>query len=322
VSAVPAHLSDLKSERYCGQLNASLPGSSMTNALGRPMRTMNLPGLPIGPVSVEECIKLYLSRLPADETPWPEVSPLLTAYMAWPNDEAQRGSFVATYLTQFIQDPAVAADEMIAADHPRMRDRIAFEKFGGLGAIARAAFARLIEEIVQVQSRWLLVADIYQLIVDMAYDDRIVLRRGASISKAVELCEIERKLPGHSQLRGAWSDFRDVAHLIAASAHLAHQGSAAPPAAHEASILKAIWIAPEAVVSLAAGYQQFGLEPKTVRKEAATLPPDTLWRIPPELTPEKPFIVFRRLMEAQLEHLRTRRARRSTSPRLHLRSRS
>ena len=62
--------------------------------------------------------------------------------------------------------------------------------------------------------------------VDMAFDERIALRRGASVSKAVDLCELERGLPGHSQLRGAWSEFRDVAHLLAAGAYLAHEGRA------------------------------------------------------------------------------------------------
>jgi hypothetical protein len=145
------------------------------------------------------------------------------------------------------------------------------------------------------------------MVVDMAHDDRIALRRGPSISKAIELCEIERTMPGHSQLRKAWSDFRDVAHLIAASACLAHEGLA-KAAAHEASILKAIWIAPDAVLALAAGFQESGLQPKAVRRESPSLRPDKLWRIPPGLVPKEPFVVFRRLTEEQLGHLRTRRA--------------
>ncbi|MGO9702133.1 MAG: hypothetical protein ACLPX7_23050 [Xanthobacteraceae bacterium] len=90
--------------------------------------------------------------------------------------------------------------------------------FGGLRSVAKPAFQRLTDEIAQVQRRWLLVADIFHKIVDLAYDDRIDLRGGPSISKAIELCEIEYTMPGHSQLRNAWTDFRDVAHLIAASA--------------------------------------------------------------------------------------------------------
>jgi hypothetical protein len=265
------------------------------------MRVMNLPELPVGPNSVEDCIRLYLNRLPADDALWPYVSLLLTAYMAWPNDESERDSFVATYLARFIQN----SDGGTVRGTP---DWIAFEKFGGLGAVAKPAFDHLTERIAQVQRRWLLVADIFQLIVDMAYDDRIALRRGSSISKAIELCEIERTMPRHSQLRKAWSDFRDVAHLIAASAHLAHEGIANATAAREASILKAVWIAPDAVLALAAGLQEFGLQPKAVRKESPVLRHDKLWRVPPEHLPNKPFVVFRRLTEKQLEYLRTRRA--------------
>jgi hypothetical protein len=269
---------------------------------------MNLPELPIGPDSVDECVRLYFNRLPADDALWPRVSLLLTAYMAWPNDEVRRDSCVATYLARFIQNSAQGtADDMPAAEAPKSLDWITFEKFGGLGAVAKPALDHLIEDIAQVQRRWLLVADIFQMIVDMAHEDRIALGRGPSISKAIELCEIERSMPGHSQLRKAWSDFRDVAHLISASAFLAHEGLA-EAAAHEASILKAIWLAPDAVLALAAGFQESGLQPKAVRKESSCLRPDKVWRIPPGLVPKKPFVVFRRLTEEQLGHLSTRRA--------------
>ena len=205
------------------------------------MRGMDLPELPVGLNSVEDCIRLYLNRLPADDAHWPQVSLLLTAYMAWPNDESERNSFVATYLARFVQNSdGSTASGTPAAIAFNSGDWIAFEKFGGLGAVAKPAFDHLTERIAQVQRRWLLVADIFQMIVDMAHDDRIALRRGSSISKAIELCEIERIMPRHSQLRKAWSDFRDVAHLIAASAHLAHEGIANATAAREASILKAV----------------------------------------------------------------------------------
>jgi hypothetical protein len=273
------------------------------------MRFMNLPELPVGPHSLEDCIRVYLKRLPADDALWPRVSLLLTAYMAWPNDEPKRDSFVATYLARFIQNSAgETSRDMSAANVPTSQDWVAFENFGGLGAVAKPAFDHLSEEIAQLQRRWLLVADIFQLIVDMAYDDRIDLRRGSSISKAIELCEIERTMPGHSQLRKAWSDFRDVAHLMAAGAHLAHEGIVNATAAHEASILKAVWIAPDAVLTLAAGFQEFGLQPKAVRKEPPILREDKLWRVPPQHLQNKPFVVCRRLTENQLEYLRTRRA--------------
>ena len=51
------------------------------------MPVMNLPQLPVGPGSVDKCVSLYLNRLPADDALWPRASLLLTAYMAWPDDE-------------------------------------------------------------------------------------------------------------------------------------------------------------------------------------------------------------------------------------------
>jgi hypothetical protein len=273
------------------------------------MRVMNLPELPVGPDSVEGYVQAYLNRLQADDARWPQASLLLTAYMAWPNNEPKRNSFVATYLAQVIQNSGgETSRHLSAASAPTSQDWIAFENFGGLGAVTKPAFDHLSEEIAQLQRRWLLVADIFQFIVDMTYDDRFTLRRGPSISKAIELCEIERIVPGHSQLRKAWSDFRDVAHLIAASGYLAHKGLADATTAHEASILKAVWIAPDGVLALAAGFQELGLQPKAVRKESPILRQDKLWRVPPEFLPNKPFVVFRRLTEKQMEYLRTRRA--------------
>jgi hypothetical protein len=82
--------------------------------------------------------------------------------------------------------------------------------FGGVSALAKPAFDQLTAEISELQRKWLLVADIFQMTVDMAFDERIALRRGPSLSKAVDLCEIERGLTGHSQLRGAWSVVLDL----------------------------------------------------------------------------------------------------------------
>jgi len=278
------------------------------------MRGMNLPQLPVQAHSLEQCVELYLERLSTDDFLRPDVSLLLTAYMAWPNEEADRDSFVATCQTRFIIAETGDGD----ASAPKVADAgesILVDKFGGFKAVAKPAFDYLSDKIARMQHRWLLVADIFQKIVDMAHDDNIELRRGSSISKAIDLCELERRMPGHSQLRKAWSDFRNVAHLLAASAYLAHEGIVHSAAtAHQASILNAIWVAPDAVLPLAAGLQDFGLQPKSIRGEAPILRPETVWRIPAHVVPEKPFIVFRRLTQAQLDFLSTRRVSKKYIP--------
>jgi hypothetical protein len=265
------------------------------------VRTMHLPELPVSAHSRDEYIELYLDRLAANKAPWPEAAMILTAYLAWPNRTERRNSFVATNLVR-LGGPANETGHPLDTQR-----RMVPEMFGGVNAIASAAFDELSNEITQFQRQWLLVSDIFQLIVDMAFDQRAVLRRGASISKAVDLCEFEHRLPGHSQLRAAWSEFRDVAHLLAASAHLAHEGVGQAGSADKASILNSIWIAPDIVLAFAHGLQEFGLQPKSVRKESSILDPDKLWRVPTSHKAEEPFIVFRRLTEAQLAFLNSRR---------------
>jgi hypothetical protein len=267
------------------------------------MRIMNLPKLSVGQRSADECVNTFLERLPGGEPLWPHVSILLTAYMSWPNDEQRRNGFVATCLTRL----GISSEE--GPKNPPLDSQVnaALERFGGMNALASVAFDQLSAEIAQIQRRWLLVADILQLVVDMAYEERAVLRRGASISKAIDLCECEQGLPGHSQLRGAWSEFRDVAHLLAAGAHLAHQVNARASAAEKESILNAIWIAPDSLIALAYGLQEFGLQPKPIAKESSILRPDELWRIPANQAPAEPFIVCRRLTEAQRDFLNSRR---------------
>jgi hypothetical protein len=94
---------------------------------------------------------------------------------------------------------------------------------------------------------------------------------------------------------------------VTAAAYLAHESLVHTIAAAEATILNAIWLAPDAVLALAHGLQVFGLQPKAIQKDQSTLQPDKLWRIPSTHGPKNPFIVFRRLTEDQLAFLSSRR---------------
>jgi hypothetical protein len=151
------------------------------------------------------------------------------------------------------------------------------------------------------------------MIVDIAHDDWTLLKRGPSISKAIELCELQHGMPGHSQLRRAWSDFRDVGHLIAASAFLAHE-ALDKVSSQEASILNAVWIAPDAVIALASGFQEFWSQHDLGKNEKGNTRRGDLWRIPFVHMPQAPLVVFRRLTEEQLEYLQTRRASKKYIP--------
>jgi hypothetical protein len=122
------------------------------------MRTMNLPELPVQPASADECVKICLQRLPADDASWPHASIILTAYLAWPNDAERRNSFVATHLVRFTRPSDAKASHAPADSHPT----VSLEVFGGINAVAKVAFDQLADEISQVQRKWLLTADIFQ----------------------------------------------------------------------------------------------------------------------------------------------------------------
>ena len=261
------------------------------------MRVMNLPAMPVTAKSRDDCIELYLKRLSANRSCSAHTSMLLTSYVAWPNDEERRNSFAASFLARFERGGANDVD----------LNSSGFTTFGGVAAMAEAALDHLSGEISQANRKWLMVADIFQLVVDMAYDERAILHRGPSISKAIDLCELEKVMRGHSQLRRAWSEFRDVAHLLTAAAYLAHESIVQGLAAEEASILNSIWLAPDAVLALAYGLQVFGLQPKAIRKEQPILRSDKLWRIPSTHGPKNAFIVFRPLTPEQLAFLSSTR---------------
>ena len=122
---------------------------------GDPMRIVNLPNIRTQLSSADECARIYLERLGGDDAPWPHVSLLLIAYIAWPNNEDRRDSFVASWLARLAGLSEKRANEPVLASPAD----VTFEMFGGLNAIANAALDQLLGEIGQVQRRWLLVAD-------------------------------------------------------------------------------------------------------------------------------------------------------------------
>jgi len=237
--------------------------------------------------------------------PFPRLTLLLIAYMAWPEDRAVRDKWMASHLAQFIS----ASGASLSADIG-LQNLEAFEMFGGLSALADAAQDKLLDQLVRNQSRWVHVADILQFVVDIEYDDRLHIQGGPSISKALDLTQRYDSSPTKTVFETSWRAYRHVAHLLAAAAWLSCE-SHKDAECQTGSLLTAALLAPEAVISLAASYQQFGLSMLSHGVRQPVLDPAHLWRVPirPEFLP----LPFRRLADVNLAYLSAeRRARRKS----------
>ena len=195
------------------------------------MRELTLPEIPPLPTSVDDCIALYCHRLRDGKTPLPNIAAILSGHMAWPNDQARRDQWMATLKARSIQNPGELLENLTTP-----------------------ALKHVSHEFSLQHAQWPHVADVLQMVVDMSYDTRPgdALRGGPSISKAVDLLENEKDVPTHAPLRSAWGKFRDVAHLITAAAFLAEKGQATGKP-HAGTIFNAVWLAPDATLSLASG---------------------------------------------------------------------
>lgn len=271
------------------------------------MRGMNLPTLPRPPSDVEECWTLYLSRI-AGPMPFPEASQLLVAYMAWPNDEEERNRWMATAIAFFVagQVPAPSPGQDL------------FDLFGGLRTVADSSFSPMMEKLVRIQHRWLRVADVMQMIVDIHYDKRGPIRGGASISKALDVLQNYNALPVKSRLARDWSDFRDVAHLIAAAGKIAAAGQQRTEQAEADALLTPVFYAPEVVLALGLAYQRFGLSFRSRVGSNPVLPPENLWCLSAEKDAAVLPLPVRQLSDADFDYLTKHRraaSKRRTAPR-------
>lgn len=219
------------------------------------------------------------------------ISPYLLAYMAWPNDDIERDQWIA----------AVRAAGLLAhADAAGVSDEIGHVRLKLIAIPALEAKAKKLEAL---QGAWSAVADIFQRLTDMATDVSLVLRKGPSISKAIDLCQADKNY-GRAQLERFWSQYRDVAHLITAAAFLASREKSGT-----GSIITAAWVSPDAVIGVADGFECFGLANKPHGAADTFLPSETTWRLPEHCCKQKPFLARRTLSEEQRQFLQSRKSR-------------
>lgn len=213
-------------------------------------------------------------------------SPYLVAYMGWPNDENKRNQWMT----------AIAAAGLLQTEE-------APDQLEPVRLLAEPALDAKATELESFQDAWTAVADVYQRLIDMATEDELVLRKGPSITKAIDLCQLDKQY-GRAQLERFWSQYRDVAHLAAAAAFLTTSENA-----DAGSIFSAAWISPDAVIGIADGLEMFGLSNKSHGATDTFLPSETTWRLPEHCCKEKPFLVRRKLSDEQKKFLIGRKSR-------------
>jgi hypothetical protein len=229
------------------------------------MRGMNLPLAVRIPSDFDEAIGVYRARLAAGLRVPSELSQLLMAYMAWPNDEESRDRWMASGNTRrwAFQD---------GVSGPR-----AISLFGGLESVAGEALDGVGGRLLAESNKWTAVADVMQIVVDVHFAG-LSLAGGASVSKAMTLCADDQSGLSEGQMRRHWSRFRDVAHLLAAGAVLATEGGG--------SIFTAAWHAPDSLLGVSAGYESFGLTFTPHGQRDPLLPPDSAWRLALSIRPK------------------------------------
>jgi hypothetical protein len=265
------------------------------------MRVMNLPDLQIVD-SLEFANGLHKSRIKRARSDSSgglhaplKASAYLVGYMAWPSNDEKRNRWMAAVISRYL------TDHRQGSEPPPM-----FPSFGGLKAISDPAFEAVSEDLSAIEMRWQAVADVFGRFIDMVADGGLQLRGGPSISKAKELCELDRTYK-RAQLERFWSEFRDVAHLVTAGAVLAH----AQPDSSARSIFLAAWLSPDAVIGIADWYENVGLRFKPHGVGDTVLPSETTWRIPEFYCKNEPFVVSRQLSPEQRAFLEQRKSRKT-----------
>jgi hypothetical protein len=207
----------------------------------------------------------HFLRTRLSQSIWPERALPLIGYMGWPNDVQARAEAIA-----------------IVRGWP-------------MGSKSMPGRLR------QIEFDWTRVADIFSLHYDLEVGDHQRRRGGPSIGKAIDLAAAQARVKGmgRANLWKAWTEYKDVAHLVTAATIIcadAHARAKIKPFGEfglARSQLRPFHIAmllPDFVLSFALFWQNYGLEHYPQSRDEPILDPETLWRIPPAMnvSPIKP----------------------------------
>jgi hypothetical protein len=229
------------------------------------MRTMNIPPFPRR-IEISEIKSLINARL-SEKFSLSEQAAALAEYLFYPTSEQARSSFGSVLRS--------------SADPIRLN----------LNGMSR------------IQYRWLRVADVFELYYDLAMGGHSSRRGGVTISKAVHLAAKITKSLGTSEptFWSAWKAYKDVAPsvtaaiLIWANARLVFTGEyvvafrthddAEPIKTGQLLPFHIAVLMPDLVLAVGRSFEEFELTKINSRSDAG-LDPETLWRIPEDVSVE------------------------------------
>jgi hypothetical protein len=158
------------------------------------------------------------------------------------------------------------------------------------------------------QKEWFRTAELFQTVIDIAHAPESGILGGPGVQKAADLLERHDSTPGERTYRNTWAKFQNVAHLLAAAAHLLDRAVESTGERFEEELLLPILFAPESVLALGKTYEIGGLQ---LVKEHGDLEPILnplpVWQIPWSGTSPLPPLVRRRLSRQDIQFLRQER---------------
>ena len=211
------------------------------------------------------------SRLSQTVVMWPEQAIPLLGYMCYPADLHARATLLRTLVSW----------QEASEDSP----------------------PTIPKKLGRIQHNWLRVADIFNLYSDLIAGRHQARRGGASVGKAITLVAANAESRGTkaSTLWRIWSTYKDVAHLVAAATIIcaeARRRSCDRPfgpvglSLNQLVPFQMAMLMPDLVLAVALEFQRLGLDVVPHVRTEATLDPETLWRIPPDINvvPIRPLV--------------------------------
>jgi hypothetical protein len=225
------------------------------------MRLMEIPRFP-RKIKVRDLDNFLTTRLSQTVVMWPEQAIPLLGYMCYPNDRHARATLLRTL---------VSWREASEDSPPAIPKRLG-----------------------RIQHNWLRVADIFHHYSDLVAGGHQARRGGASLGKAITLVAANARSRGTKAATfwKIWSTYKDVAHLVAAATFIcaevrtrfrSQQISPSGLSVNQFLPFQMAMLMPDLVLAVALEFERLGLDVVPHARTEATLDPETLWRIPPDI---------------------------------------